>query len=327
MIKTAFELKTIGSTLKEKRLEKKLSHEQVSEIIKINPEYLRALEEADYEKFPSEVYIKGFLKNYAKFLGIETDRALALYRREKEKQTGDTKLKKTNKIKHKGLDFSFSRGKIIAFIAFVVIILTLLFFGNYVSDVFRDPALSLTEPVALSSGENGTIETDEETITLEGNAEIGSKLSINGQEYRVNSFEQFVVDYDLSEGNNDILILLENQFRKTSEISLLVVRAEPSPTPRPTPITTPVTGNISAEIEIVGDGAYLEVTVDGELAAADAYPVDEKINFEASRDLEIFAPRPETINLFINGELKQVDSARTKFILEDGKISEVNIAN
>lgn len=323
MIKTAFELKTIGGILKEKRVEKNLSHEQVSEIIKINPEYLMALEEGDYDKFPSEVYIQGFLKNYSRFLGIETDRALALYRREKEKQTGDPKLKNKEKIKHKGIDFTFSRGKFIALIAFVLVALTLLFFGNYVAEILRPPSLELTKPIVLTAGETGTKETVEKQVSLEGNAEIGSKLTINGQEYRVNSFEQFVVDYDLIEGNNSIVFLLENQFGKTSQINLNMIRSVPTPTP--TPIATPVVNEgIAVKIEVVAEGAYIEVTVDGELVAADAYPVDELLNFNASQNVEIFSPRPETINLFINGELKPFDSVRTKFILEQGKISEVN---
>ena len=84
MIKTSFQLRTIGALLKERRKERKLTLGQISEITKIRSEYLKALEESNYDSFPSEVYLKGFLKNYAKFLGINTERALAMYRRERD---------------------------------------------------------------------------------------------------------------------------------------------------------------------------------------------------------------------------------------------------
>ena len=66
MIKSSFQLKTIGNLLKERRQERNLTLKQISEATKIRSEYLEALEKGDYSVFPSEVYIKGFLKNYAK---------------------------------------------------------------------------------------------------------------------------------------------------------------------------------------------------------------------------------------------------------------------
>ena len=62
IVKTALQIKTIGSILKEKRKEQKLELKQVSDIIKIRVDYLQALEDGNYASFPSEVYLKGFLK-------------------------------------------------------------------------------------------------------------------------------------------------------------------------------------------------------------------------------------------------------------------------
>ena len=64
-------------------------------------EYLKALEESNYDSFPSEVYLKGFLKNYAKFLGINTERALAMYRRERDFKKNEPTISMSKKIMDK----------------------------------------------------------------------------------------------------------------------------------------------------------------------------------------------------------------------------------
>ncbi len=64
---------SIGETLRKAREARKLSIEQVHEETKISVESLEALEQDDFGSFASETYLKGFLKNYAAFLGLEAD--------------------------------------------------------------------------------------------------------------------------------------------------------------------------------------------------------------------------------------------------------------
>lgn len=70
----------IGEILKNKRLEKGLTLEDVSNLTKIRKKYLEALESGNYEDIPEKVYVKGFLKIYSDFL--ELDRAYILKRYE-----------------------------------------------------------------------------------------------------------------------------------------------------------------------------------------------------------------------------------------------------
>jgi hypothetical protein len=46
---------------------------------RISIQYLKALEQEDFAKLPGEVFVKGFLKNYAKFLGISEQEVLQKY--------------------------------------------------------------------------------------------------------------------------------------------------------------------------------------------------------------------------------------------------------
>ena len=74
--------KTIGDRLKEKRLELGYSIEKVSNELKIRPEFIKALESDNYSVFSSDLYAKGFIKNYSKYLELDPENFSAVYRRD-----------------------------------------------------------------------------------------------------------------------------------------------------------------------------------------------------------------------------------------------------
>ena len=59
----------IGASLREARMNRNLSAEDVQKGIHIRARYLMALEEERWELLPGEAYAKGFLRTYAEFLG------------------------------------------------------------------------------------------------------------------------------------------------------------------------------------------------------------------------------------------------------------------
>ncbi|MBQ7544352.1 MAG: DUF4115 domain-containing protein [Synergistaceae bacterium] len=66
-------LKELGQKLTEKREAAGLTLESVFDRTKIRPEYLRGLEEGNYEGFPETVYIKGFLRTYLNLVGWDKE--------------------------------------------------------------------------------------------------------------------------------------------------------------------------------------------------------------------------------------------------------------
>src|SRR5918994_85186 len=54
---------------------------------KIRVRYLAALERGDYRELPGAVYTKGFLRNYALYLGLDPDEVLRQWRRERGEAT------------------------------------------------------------------------------------------------------------------------------------------------------------------------------------------------------------------------------------------------
>jgi cytoskeleton protein RodZ len=67
---------SIGQTFRRRRTEKSFTIEQVAQDTKINAKFLRAIEEDVWDVFPARVYMEGFLKRYAEYLGLNGEEAL-----------------------------------------------------------------------------------------------------------------------------------------------------------------------------------------------------------------------------------------------------------
>ncbi len=69
----------IGHILREARENKGLTVEDVQAQIRINARYLTALENGQYSALPTPVHARGFLRNYARFLGLDPQPLLDRY--------------------------------------------------------------------------------------------------------------------------------------------------------------------------------------------------------------------------------------------------------
>lgn len=70
----------IGTYLRQHREEKKLTLEQVAEHTGIREPYLEDLENGDFHKIPGDVFIRGFLRNYGNYLGLDGNGLVEAYR-------------------------------------------------------------------------------------------------------------------------------------------------------------------------------------------------------------------------------------------------------
>jgi cytoskeleton protein RodZ len=61
----------IGSSLREARLRQGLDFPELEQATKIRGKYLRALEDEQFTLLPAETYVKGFLRSYAEYLGLD----------------------------------------------------------------------------------------------------------------------------------------------------------------------------------------------------------------------------------------------------------------
>ena len=61
----------IGNSLREARLRQGLDFTRIEEETKIRGKYLRALEDEQFDTLPGDTYVKGFLRTYAEYLGLD----------------------------------------------------------------------------------------------------------------------------------------------------------------------------------------------------------------------------------------------------------------
>lgn len=72
----------LGTRLKEARLSKGYSLDDLQEITKIQKRYLMAIEEGNYSMMPGSFYVRAFIKQYAEAVGLNADEILETYKSE-----------------------------------------------------------------------------------------------------------------------------------------------------------------------------------------------------------------------------------------------------
>lgn len=76
-----------GIILQKAREEKSWTFHDVEDSIKIRVRYLEALEKEEYHILPGNTYTKGFLRTYAKHLGLNSEEIISLYKSSLEDPT------------------------------------------------------------------------------------------------------------------------------------------------------------------------------------------------------------------------------------------------
>jgi cytoskeletal protein RodZ len=105
----------IGPTLKEARAKQALSLEEVHAKIKIHPRVLQLLEEEKFDKLPSPLFAKSFLKSYADFLSVDTDQVMSQYEKiEKKEPEQVIFIKPAEMRERKSADLSWLAGPAVA---------------------------------------------------------------------------------------------------------------------------------------------------------------------------------------------------------------------
>jgi cytoskeletal protein RodZ len=170
---------------------------------KIRARYLAALERGDYRELPGAVYTKGFLRNYALYLGLDPDEVLLQWRRER----GDPRepqpviaVPRPIATPRKGLTFSPS------LVVFGLLMVAVIAFAGYLGVQLLRFAKPPT--IAVSQPATAVIELDEDTQTyvFEGTTIPGGSVTITAadQERRTNadSTGQWSLEVDLRRGEN-----------------------------------------------------------------------------------------------------------------------------
>ncbi len=73
-------MESLGEYLRQVRKQKGLGIDQIAEKTRINPVYIRALEDEHFDQFPGETFAKGFVRSYARSLGLDEKEILKRFK-------------------------------------------------------------------------------------------------------------------------------------------------------------------------------------------------------------------------------------------------------
>ena len=197
-------MKTAGELLKEKRILKELSLQDVSAKTKIKLEYLSAIENSDFTALPSSTFAKGFLRNYASFLYLNPDTIVAMFRR-------DFTQNEKGEIIPRGLVNPLgSKPKFFTVSVILTTLATLTFLGFLGFQLlswWSYPSLKLLQP------QNG--DTYGEKVTFKGVTARDATVKVDGQQVIVGELGQFTLDLIFPAGTHSVIIEAKNRSGKT----------------------------------------------------------------------------------------------------------------
>ena len=135
---------TLGEKLRQAREERGISISEVAEQTRIAPHYLDLIENDDYRTLPGGIFNKGFVKSYAKYVGIDEQEALQDYSRLIAGQEGGGLSEEPKTYRPEVLTDDRTSGSMIPTLIFAVIILGLMTWGilalvNYIQNLPSEP--------------------------------------------------------------------------------------------------------------------------------------------------------------------------------------------
>nr|HDN00248.1 helix-turn-helix domain-containing protein [Deltaproteobacteria bacterium] len=118
---------SLGEYLKRERELRQISLEEVAEGTKIAIYRLRAMEADCWDKLPAEIFVKGFIKSYAEFIGLVPEDVILRYQEYAAQQTPDEPTEPAHKplFNYVNKVSFFNRELIIAAAGFFFILLLL----------------------------------------------------------------------------------------------------------------------------------------------------------------------------------------------------------
>jgi cytoskeletal protein RodZ len=290
--------------LKDERIKKGLTLEQVASATKINVSYLTALENNEYHRFPSSVYARGFLQNYAKYLETDVEKVIALYRRSVSDSNINPEIKEPTK-KPASPKFILTPGLFLITFVVLLVITTLGYLIIQYYNFQKPPALTLESP------ENASV-VDSSPITVKGTTDTGMFVTINDEPVKVDDDGTFESSVGLTKGSNTIIvksrhpdnigkeavitITVEYELQEEEPPDETVEGASEEPAPAPT--------TIALSVSVLAESAWLEITVDDVQVFASVAPPLSKYDYTAEKNIFVRTGRLSSTQVSVNGEAR-----------------------
>ena len=180
-----------GGYLRNERESRGVPLEEIADNTKVNMRFLLALENNDYDQLPSEVFIKGFIRSYAKTIGGNADEMVAIYEESLDNKERTDQIRAEDKT----IEGKEDHKKEILWAFFIVglILLIILAFFSFQKFQASSPnSASDLQKKALTAGSTKT------------HSSLRTKLNMKASDQKI--FESSIKDPALSKTSDSVII-------------------------------------------------------------------------------------------------------------------------
>lgn len=297
---------TLGERMKKIRNERRLSLAEISKSTKIQVKYLEYIEEGEYLKLPADVYVRGFLRSYAIFMGLNESALIKQYEREKGIHKNIKKISDCEKG-NSSINFSslvITPKMIVVGVVLFLVVSSFLYLYAQVNNFVSAPRLIIIKP-ADGSFADGT------STHVTGIAEKDALVFINDQKVLVSENGEFSEDVGLRPGQNMITVKARSKFDKEASQSVTVNAnfqnsiGESGDDELKQLDDAQQIGEInpfSAEVYVSQNSAWLSIEVDGEVRYSGVLEPKSAQTFNADKEISITSTKGNETFVKINGK-------------------------
>ena len=157
-------------------------------------------------------YAKGFVRNYAEYLGIPTDIAMAFFRRQTTETSGATLLPKGVSDPLNAPLVHLTPGRFIGILIGVLLVIFFIYLGG---QYFR---LNQVPPLTVNAPKDQAIVT-EQHVVVEGKTDPDATVVINGVSAVVRDDGRFYDQVAVDPGVNKVTVTATSRFGKVTTVT------------------------------------------------------------------------------------------------------------
>src|SRR5438309_884388 len=227
---------SLGEQLRAQRERQVITLEQAAADTRIREKFLKALEDGDYPSLPGAVYTRGFLRNYADYLDLQTDELVVLFQQERGGAPPEPTPKRTCKPYRPVVHQSFMFRPVV-FVPVLVIAFVGLFLG-YIYYQFTTFA-TLPKLEVLDPSSDGLAASSD--LVVRGVTVPGGRVTITvipGSEFldiHSGNDGTFDTKVALSPGPNHVVVEVQDSAGKTNRVSRTIQYQAPTTGVGPAP--------------------------------------------------------------------------------------------
>lgn len=296
---------TLGERMKKLRNERRLTLQDISKSTKIQMKYLESIEDGVYSSLPADVYVRGFLRSYAIFMGLNEQNLIKQFEREKGIHKNIKKIVDDEGAREpiKFSSFVLTPKMIAVGLVLFVVAASFIYLYMEVNSFISKPRLVIIKPT------DGTKIAGNSTH-IAGVAEKDALVFINDQPVLVSEKGEFSQDIGLKSGPNNINVRVRSKFDKETSQSITVNADFQNPIAASEIENNDVQdvdqslAGVSLEVNVSPNPTWLSVEADGNLVYSGVLLPDSVQTFEAKQSISITSGKGKETFVKINGKDK-----------------------